>query len=367
MTASLYEVLKNHLTNRIGLSVQHVYQHGIRNGPCVNRAESGEMCPDACICHLSHVILLEIFANLDLQNQMRTKRVCSLWQALLSAPWTNNQHITIRYGGCACRQVFNDTCYTVAILLNRSVNAATKSLALTGCGTANHLHVVEHWLSLTKLQLQWVVLSGARFACSARPYHECAWRKHSGFKQEQCWLKHGIMHRLRPFKGHCHTLIVHNWTVARLFYDALWAIFYTFGEHYNSTPFPASERRRMLSNATDFPDGIWQVALRRVVLPCDSADGWHGLISRLMCALDAALPPVDDQVYDTVSAVHGRWLHSLAYPEEWQTIRHLLSVFSGFQADGSPLRWDETDLRQLDVRQLSRMALLAISQVFAAR
>ncbi|XP_055336976.1 uncharacterized protein LOC129587314 [Paramacrobiotus metropolitanus] len=118
----------------------------------------------------------------------------------------------------------------------------------------------------------------------------------------------------------------------------------------------------MGGQGTLFTMNTTEITLHRFMLPC--VDGWEAVMSRFMRAIDAAFPAAGADVYRKVRAIHARWLEKLSYPDEWQRIRQMLSVFSGFQSDGTPLHWDTVDLRQLDIGQLSTMALLAVSEAF---
>ncbi|XP_055356870.1 uncharacterized protein LOC129601974 [Paramacrobiotus metropolitanus] len=80
--------------------------------------------------------------------------------------------------------------------------------------------------------------------------------------------------------------------------------------------------------------------------------------------LGQPLPPLTDDVYAKVTAVHARWVRNLQYPAEWDRIRAYLTVFSGFHADGTPKGWNDVDLRTEDVRTWSRLAVCGINDVF---
>ncbi|XP_055352109.1 uncharacterized protein LOC129598300 isoform X2 [Paramacrobiotus metropolitanus] len=106
------------------------------------------------ICHLPQLILMEIFANLDLQAQMLIKRVCSLWHAILSCnPGTHKDHITISLEGCSFNTCQNDHCYKVASMLNRAVSCSSRSLTINGSGRGQqHAFFLEPWLQVTNAQ-----------------------------------------------------------------------------------------------------------------------------------------------------------------------------------------------------------------------
>ncbi|XP_055336897.1 uncharacterized protein LOC129587269 isoform X2 [Paramacrobiotus metropolitanus] len=318
--------------------------------------ESEVIIPETSICSVSHNILMEILANLDLQARMRIKRVCWLWHAISSAPGTLDEHVIISFKGCVSTNCLLDNCYNVALLLHRAVNSETKSLTITDLNFKEHTFFIPVWLGLTHLQLPLVVLKHGRFDFGGWVYDETS-----------SLLKHGIMRLIEPFKDLCRTLILHNYTLSRLFCHPISNVLH---EVEDLVPLPAAEKQLVIPLNVLMRDGqgslftlnTTEVTLRRVMLPC--VDGWEAAMSHFMRAIDAAFPAAGADVYKKVQAIHARWLDTLSYPDEWQRIRHLLSVFSGFQSDGTPLHWDNVDLRQLEIGQLSTMALLAISEAF---
>ncbi|XP_055340534.1 uncharacterized protein LOC129589714 [Paramacrobiotus metropolitanus] len=104
------------------------------------------------------------------------------------------------------------------------------------------------------------------------------------------------------------------------------------------------------------------VTIPKLVL--DGCQDWESMTSKFMWALDSNFPPVADKVYVKVTNIHARWVRSLVYPHEWESIRAFLSLFSGFHVDGTARSWVETDLRLVDVFKLSRMAVLGIEEIF---
>ncbi|XP_055336936.1 uncharacterized protein LOC129587290 isoform X2 [Paramacrobiotus metropolitanus] len=311
---------------------------------------------EACIRHLEHTILIEIFANLDLQSQMRIKRVCFLWNAILSDASTHNGHITINLEGCASTHCCYDDSYKLAALLQGAVHAGTKSLTITGLESRRPSYFLGPWLDAASIRLPVMVMQDASFPFSHWTYDECS------------LLRHGIIRRIRPFKDHCQALIINNCTFSGLFCRALFDLLYA--RDNSLVQLPESEKRWMISRGSLLGGAQGnllsidsaQITLRRVILPF--VHGWEHAMSRFMYVINAHFPAVGADVYRKVQAIHARWVATLSYPDEWLRIRHLLSIFSGFQADGTPLAWGEVDLRELAVGQLSTMALLALSEAF---
>ncbi|XP_055357248.1 uncharacterized protein LOC129602276 [Paramacrobiotus metropolitanus] len=86
---------------------------------------------------------------------------------------------------------------------------------------------------------------------------------------------------------------------------------------------------------------------------------------RLVASVNENCPAVSPDVYAKVSGVHARWVRTLIYPGQWTGIRMFLDLFSSVRPDGQPQRWDEVDLRQIDVSLLSPLALHILDGYFA--
>ncbi|XP_055336894.1 uncharacterized protein LOC129587268 isoform X2 [Paramacrobiotus metropolitanus] len=342
---SLQRVLQRHLSGRADLpplSYRNSIAAELAWGTG-DAAETSNSCPEACIWHLPHLILSEIFAYMDLQYVLQLKRVCSLWHAVITDPRTRNEHIVISVHDCIFTEcVDSNNCYRVAFLLHHTVRSTTKSLTIVGPGTPDHTFFLQPWLDAADIRLPMVVIKDANFQWTNRRYDECS------------ALKHSIMHRIRPFKDHCHTLLLHNFTVSTLFCRNLNDLLHM--DYEDLVPLPDCERRWMVprsdvlrrAHGNLLSMDTAQITLHRLILPC--RNGWDEVMSRLMCAIDAQFPrsAVSADVYAKVQTVHARWVENLSYPDQWQRIRQLLNVFSGFQSDGTLLHWDALDLRKLE-------------------
>ncbi|XP_055357280.1 uncharacterized protein LOC129602308 [Paramacrobiotus metropolitanus] len=159
-----------------------------------------------------------------------------------------------------------------------------------------------------------------------------------------------------------------NCRLSKWFAYSLWRVIYDPSIFPPLIPLPARERRFLVPfdlRRQKLPIDNMEIRLDKLVMQC--ADEREHFISRFMWGVDAHCVPIPEEVYSRVAKVHARWQRSLAYPAEWQTIRKYLSMYSGFHADGSPRTWDDVDLRRMDVRQLSKQALLSIDAAFGVR
>ncbi|XP_055350280.1 uncharacterized protein LOC129596903 [Paramacrobiotus metropolitanus] len=81
---------------------------------------------------------------------------------------------------------------------------------------------------------------------------------------------------------------------------------------------------------------------------------------RFIAAVSSSCPAVTEEIKEKITAVHARWLQTLAYPEQWAGIRGFFQMYNGFRHDGSRQRWDQVDLRQLDMSLLNHLTFAAL-------
>ncbi|XP_055348675.1 uncharacterized protein LOC129595640 isoform X2 [Paramacrobiotus metropolitanus] len=139
MAESLPEILGTHLASRVDLPPMHYrISPSSEDIPYEVDTEGDASMFIACIRDLTPSLLRDVLSHLDLHSQMRTKRVCALWQLLLSSSKIM-EHVTISFESCwhlkadgdnCFLQADNNNCFKAASLLSRSISSTTISLTL---------------------------------------------------------------------------------------------------------------------------------------------------------------------------------------------------------------------------------------------
>ncbi|XP_055349213.1 uncharacterized protein LOC129596075 isoform X2 [Paramacrobiotus metropolitanus] len=304
-------------------------------------------------------LLSDILSHLDLHSQMRAKRVCVLWQLLLSHP-RMKEHVSISFESCWHLQADTDNCFKTASLLSRSISPATISLTLLRVLPPHHYFVyLRYMLIAMKISLPVLVLEDHIHIQPA-----------VAFEHDHSLLKHGAGSIMADFKETCDYILLHRWTVGSLFGRHLYHVFEEGG--YFAQPYgmashllPAHERDCMVPLAKESHELLidqLQITIPKLLLPWND-DEMH-MTSRFMCALNDHFPPVTPDMLAKVMAVHARWRRTLHYPDDWHAIRNYLRLFSGFESDGQAKAWNEVDLRCEDVSGWSTMAIYGINELF---
>ncbi|XP_055348971.1 uncharacterized protein LOC129595866 [Paramacrobiotus metropolitanus] len=84
----------------------------------------------------------------------------------------------------------------------------------------------------------------------------------------------------------------------------------------------------------------------------------------LLAAANDHCPVVSPSVHEKVTAMHARWVRTLNYPEQWTGIRVFLQLFNSFHLDDTSQRWNQMDLRKLDIAVLTRITFAALDGCF---
>ncbi|XP_055341992.1 uncharacterized protein LOC129590673 isoform X2 [Paramacrobiotus metropolitanus] len=366
MATALSEMLLTHLAHRADLS------------PFDNRCFSGteefssgadvgvEQPKEAVfIGNLPPLLLSEVFSCLDLHSIVRIKRVCVLWQQLLSSRRAT-EHIAICLATCSkTAKTDNLSCYKTWYLLSLNIRSMTKSL--TVLTPFFHVTYLADLLEAMQIKLPTIVFKDYTITDSNHMY-EYANMPYpvTPLDNRKLFAFHGTTIWLSFYRDKSQRIVLHNWKLSNIFGKSLFAIFcnpFTSG----LKDLPAHEVHWMQSITPEtWLDVIGidrlQIAIPQVVLDCSQDE--ENMVSQFMWTLDNNFPPTADGIYVKVQKVHARWVETLSYPHEWNNIRAFLSVFSGFHADGTIKVWKDIDLRLVDVSQLSRMALLGIAELF---
>ncbi|XP_055337893.1 uncharacterized protein LOC129587941 [Paramacrobiotus metropolitanus] len=132
-TATLLQVLQQHRAEQVGLMSQlnSLASTEHPGGRRKRRCENGVDLDGADFAHLPPPLWTAILLQLDLHTQATVKRVCALWQQILSEP-RNTEHIIF---GCRFCSKGDVQCligrdHAALRLLSGSIRSATKSLTI---------------------------------------------------------------------------------------------------------------------------------------------------------------------------------------------------------------------------------------------
>ncbi|XP_055332534.1 uncharacterized protein LOC129584399 [Paramacrobiotus metropolitanus] len=361
MATMLAQVLDKHLASRIDLPAIAFALGPARAvilGDTGWESDALHQAVGAHIGQLTPWLVDFILAHLDLYSQMTAKRVCALWSLLLSSP-RMTEHIIIHVDNWLHPKVLVDSgnCYKLLKLVSRSISSTTKCLTFLNAFFLYPSSYIEMLLTAMGIRLPLVVFKDQ---IVSEPSLIVGQNEHR--------LKHAAAWEPTSYKHYCESVVLYNWKVADLFGFTASQLFQGVQIRYDNSMrlLPEHEQNlmkplKMESHALDI-DKL-QISIPRLVLKC--SEGRMRMTSRFMCAVNENFPPVTPDMLAKVTAVHARWVRNLEYPDEWQTIRMYLLVFSGFHADGSPRYWWKMDLRLLNVSTLSKLAIYGINEIFA--
>ncbi|XP_055353462.1 uncharacterized protein LOC129599277 isoform X2 [Paramacrobiotus metropolitanus] len=285
---------------------------------------------------LTPSLLSDILAHLDVHSQMRAKRVCALWQQLLDSP-RMTENVSMTFESCWQLQSDSDNCFKAATLMSRSITSATTSLTVL------------------------------RFPSPVCKDHIS--RKPENIPRPSLKpLKHPAALLAMAYKDVCQAIVLFNWTVGDLFGPTMHYAFECkqYGpQELAANPLHANEQelmRHLTFESREMDIDKLQISIPRLLMRC--SEGRTRMAARFMHALNENFPPVTGEMLAKVTAVHARWVRTLDYPEQWESIRNYICLFSGFHPDGALQMWDNVDLRLLDVSELSKLAIYGINELF---
>ncbi|XP_055354771.1 uncharacterized protein LOC129600311 [Paramacrobiotus metropolitanus] len=126
---------------------------------------------------------------------------------------------------------------------------------------------------------------------------------------------------------------------------------------------PRSERKLIRWRGPDRPDNDPSP----VIIPClcfRSSQTPTEHMRILLEALNDQCPAVSQRVFKKVKTIHARWVQTVAYPDQWNSIALFLYLFNHLRPGDAPKEWDTLDLRQLDIAELSPITFAALDGCF---
>ncbi|XP_055354658.1 uncharacterized protein LOC129600227 [Paramacrobiotus metropolitanus] len=347
-------------------------------------------------------ILTHILLNLDTFTRSRMRLVCVLWQSILQADAASRDVILDLPHTCRKRPYWEEVTLPycnrrekLLTTLNGAVSQHTHGLAFVNVGAAtdqldfmnrdNFRKAVRHCVRILQLRgvrLPLLIIKNGEDIARKAWFMFLKIRRNNDTGENTC-------EDLSFFMSVCDQLILLNYTVTlpSIYHplmvemichgngDQTWL---TDGHEVKPRANDQSQRTRhttLLFFCCAGDQNVEQPASEpvepvyvKVVIPflrfrCTETPGEH--CRRFMSAVNDHCPEVNQGVYKKVTGVHVRWVRTLAYPEQWTGIRQFLQVFSGCSADGTAQRWDDADLRKINVAVLSRLALHMLDGYFA--
>ncbi|XP_055355266.1 uncharacterized protein LOC129600728 [Paramacrobiotus metropolitanus] len=267
----------------------------------------------AAIALLPPCLQSDILTHLDVHSQMRAKRVCALWQLLLSDA-RMAVHVRISFESCCDLQSDSDNCFKAAVLLSRSITSATLTLTFLPMLLRQHFILVLPWLNDTETHLRFIVFKDRTNNRPATISH----RSSTGFSL------HPAAHDAMQYEQLCNAILLINWAVGDLFGGAMFHAFECDPvlTHTRSTNLLRAREKDLMQPLTKESHALdidkLQITIPRLLLKC--SEGREKMSARFMHAVNANFPPVTEEMLAKVTAVHARWVRTLKYPEEWQSI-----------------------------------------------
>ncbi|XP_055343668.1 uncharacterized protein LOC129591826 [Paramacrobiotus metropolitanus] len=311
--------------------------------PWRNTSECNGETGDTRMSDLPHSIMTNVLLNLDVHNQARTRRVCALWHVLLTetAAYVDIivdicSHLTDEPHDQRSHACLNYT-YKLIILMDQIVTPHTRTLVLLN-GRAADLDFetgapIAAKVSKAKaMQLSTIIVKDCSSSCEIARYD-----RREGYTCEY----------LSQIAAVCDQLLVMNYSVQNVLNSGNFAR--DFPEHERC--FLRSKERIKLS-----------VNIPHLRHRC--TDAVDQMPRRFFIAANNNCPPIGQQVVAKIRAIHKRWVEHLDYPAGWLGIRDLLNICSGFLPDGSAHHWNNTDLRQLNVNVLTKLAMTTLDRCY---
>ncbi|XP_055338386.1 uncharacterized protein LOC129588246 isoform X2 [Paramacrobiotus metropolitanus] len=318
MIGTLSKILETHLAGRADLPpIDKRTFRASENTPCEADIEVGAPMLTVCIRDLTPSLLSDILLHLDLHSRMKAKRVCALWHLLLSSS-KMMEHVSISFESCCQIKVDSDTCFKLASLLSRSIDATTISITVLRVYPPHDASFLGKILDAMGIKLPLLVFKDH---LNVKPLRFLG--------ENQSCLKHGAAVNLILYQRCCKFVVLQNFKVTDLFGQHMYDVFvqptYGWFTGVASRLLPPCEREWMTIltlQSHELTIDKLQITIPKLLLPC-SEDEMH-MASRFMCALNDNFPPVTNDMVARVTTIHARWLSTMTYPEDWQSIRNYL-------------------------------------------
>ncbi|XP_055354746.1 uncharacterized protein LOC129600292 [Paramacrobiotus metropolitanus] len=331
------------------------------------------------ISELAHPIVASVHSYLDVESQFWARRVCALW-SLLSCEHANDRHIL--FDLCTnCERQPQDLpkgnakdvldasvrseyaeylAYKLVTTLDRVISVRTQTLALTEDG--NHLHDGFDLDERMRLTAAVLAIKGVRpraiFIKNGIGRNTLS--KLYPFLDILCSNRRGILecNGLYDLMAVCEQLVLINFKFSDFIRRAAVELL-GWGGH----PFlPLSESKLLRRHDPDIDPSP-------VIIPClrfhsvETATQ-HADIRIVLAALNVHCPAVSQRVFEKVTNIQARWVRTVAYPDQWNSIGIFLYLFNHLRPGDAPKEWDTMDLRQLDIAALSPITFAALDACY---
>ncbi|XP_055353412.1 uncharacterized protein LOC129599251 isoform X2 [Paramacrobiotus metropolitanus] len=314
------------------------------------------------ISQLPHPIVSGILLILDVDSQVQTRRVCALWR-LLSRNCINNRHFIFDLCSTCQKKPHEDAslkCYSdyrsykLVTVLDGILPGRTHTLTQDG----NHVHTsrdafvqqrmwtVQRVLEAKGIRLPVVIVKNGRDCIESPLLTVCHDSDTDTFEYPS----------LSPMMSVCEELVLSN-------YNAWEAILRSALEilHWDTGTTSALPLSEMVFTRCEY-DGRCDIIIP--LLRFRAAQTAVEQSRLFLAAANQHCMPASQRVLGKVTAIHGRWVQTLAYPEEWISIRIFLKLFNSFHRNYHPQHWNTMDLRLLDVTTLTNVTFAVLDAFF---
>ncbi|XP_055354743.1 uncharacterized protein LOC129600289 [Paramacrobiotus metropolitanus] len=328
------------------------------------------------IGELPHPIIAFVLLYLDEHSQLRMSRVCALWRLLSREPVNHRhilfdlctncerqpqdlpeRHVNDYLYNCVADEYAQYLAYTLVASLQRAISVRTQTLAMTEDG--NHLHEGFDLASRMKMTAAVLASKGVRVpTIIIKNSRNASARAYDFFLEIERSLQTGLLvcHGLPKVMAVCEHLVLANFTFSHFITRAANYLL----EYGGDPPLPDSERKLLRWYDRDIdpcPITIPYLGFSSVLTASDH-------IRIVIAALNDQCPAVSQRVIEKVKAIHARWVRTLAYPDQWNSIAVFLYFFNHLRPGDAPKEWDTMDLRQLDIAAQSPITFAALDGCF---
>ncbi|XP_055354646.1 uncharacterized protein LOC129600219 [Paramacrobiotus metropolitanus] len=323
---------------------------------------------------LPYPILAHILHCLDLIGQLRIQRVCVLWKLLLEQSTASQRHMILDFPLLAAGKPVHEKSGDSAFRLNVERHYYTYQLVA----------LLDRHLGLTNMDTVALVATAGHTGYNSRKACHAQMRdirhifqakdlrlpliiiKDSGDRPEAALMHMTVMtaetdgYRCRvlsQWMGVCQQLLLINYTTSlptglHSLLDLL------FGPDASKTTWEdgGDVAARWMERDT--------LTITIPFLRFHCTETGKEQRGRFIAAVNDHCPAVSQGITAKVTKMLARWVQTLVYPDQWTGICQFLILFSSVDPDGRPQRWDDVDLRQLDVTVLSRLAMHMLDEFF---
>ncbi|XP_055351041.1 uncharacterized protein LOC129597495 [Paramacrobiotus metropolitanus] len=293
------------------------------------------------INHLSIDVAKETLLYWDIHSQIVAKRVCFLWNKVLST-YNTSECVTIDFNSNNISSVQQPTQnYNYGFVLHRAVNSATKMLSLINL---RH-HAANSFVVVALLDITVTVLAMNNIYLSVLLVKHCdVTVSRPLFTVYGCdnWIntcfrntavRHSSLLPLRMIKV-CRQLLISRYTVH-------------FEVNFDKKTFPDYAEDRMPGFVGSSAPSHLNLEIPH--LSFDSEESTEERAYRFLHTLDERCPPVDIVTREHLRKLHSGWARKIPYPgKNWEVFKQHLDYYQTRKPAAPAVYWNVPDLRNFE-------------------